>query len=97
MSGRIQVGDLVAVIRESPCVCGRPSSDYQSIFRVGRIRMSDGRRCHECRRTKPDVLIAEPEGFTPGDLIYALSRLKRIPPLGELEGEKQKEDIREPA
>jgi len=28
---------------------------------------------------------------------HLIERVKRIPPLGELEGERQKEDIREPA
>lgn len=102
MSETLKVGDLVIVARDNRCVCGITSPGYFGrIFRVGEIRLSRGRFCVECERRKPDTVVATPDErllSRRGDnLIFALSILKRIPPLGELEGIRTEEDIREPA
>ena len=92
MSEPIKPGDLVVVIRGSEC-CGTA----QTVGYIGRV-ISGARypitRCPVCQTTHPStnewLLLSN-------DMVYTTRRLKRIPPLGELEGEKQKEDQREPA
>lgn len=58
--------------------------------------MSENRRCVDCDARKPDAIVAYPEN-DPKGLVYTLDRLKRIPPLDELEGEKRDEKLTEPA
>ncbi len=97
MSEPIKPGDLVIVIRDGVCVCGGTGpGDIGRIFLVGAIRMSHGRVCTDCHRKKPDTIVATPEeritrnGY---DLIFSLDRLKRIPPLSELDDVKRDEEI----
>ena len=87
----IKVGDLVVVMRPKRCGCNN------SIGRIWVVKdlNSDERsgRCTECGVvTYPPV--------TPTAHIsngYAeLWRLKRIPPLSELEGERTEEKLKEP-
>lgn len=96
MDKPIAVGDLVVVMRPSKCQCNR--GEWRTaglIFRVAKIRMSSGRFCSECGSAKPDALVADPDFES--RYIFTLDRLKRIPPLEELEGSKTEENIKEPA
>lgn len=98
MDKPISVGDLVVVVRYAKkfCGCGGKSNTIGRIFRVHDIRMSENRRCVDCNARKPDAIVAYPEN-DPNNLIYTLDRLKRIPPLGELESEKNDSKLTEPA
>src|SRR5689334_9021055 len=87
MSDRpISVGDLVQVVRPTPC-CGQFSGRYP-FFRVGGIK-SGYWECAICGEYRT-ANAAQVEGVA----YYAdLHRLKRIPPLSELEGQRS-EDAR---
>lgn len=93
MDKPISVGDLVVIVRASHC---GSTASIGSIFRVTVIRKRRwGSVCEACRHVLPEgEWVAELAG---DDSITELHRLKRIPPLGELEGVKTEEDIREPA
>lgn len=99
MSDRpIQVGDLVQVIRSSH-VCGE--AHLGRIFAVEKMPMPNpGVECLICGAKNVALRNTPVVGFSckPGKLGYMpASWVRRIPPLDELEGEKQKEDLREPA
>lgn len=96
MSEPINVGDLVMYTR-SCCIAYR---DNTHIFRVGTIHkpwwhtflgVSASRvTCSACGATLPDEMYAAEHHKQPG---APLSWLKRIPPLGELEGEQRREEL----
>ena len=96
MSDRpIQVGDLVVAIK--PRGCGCPSSKTP-IFVVTEITNADV-RCADCNKlmSKPSAKSGEISHQTGKWIGCEMRRLKRIPPLSELEGERTDEDIKEPA
>lgn len=81
MSEPIKVGDLVAVIRGNGCHCSKDCDSW-----LGRIFVVESlgkleTKCYYCRA---------PFGVRPvantGQFSLQLNRLKRIPPLDELEG-----------
>lgn len=94
MSEPIKVGDLVVVIKPTHCCNG-----YNRVGQVHRI-ISDHDRlplvtCRICGFTW-----AHDNSTTAhiGGGVYLLrTRLKRIPPLSELEGQRTEETLREPA
>lgn len=86
-SPHISVGDLVQVIKPSTC-CGYATSGIGEIFRVAVIRPRNG-KCPNCGAWPGDIK-AMADHHQMG---YDTTRLKRIPPLSELEGEKRDEEI----
>ena len=85
-------GDLVQVVKPVPC-CGRTTPMQGHIFKVTSIDVAiPGYRCNYCAVICPAEASAH-GGEKPVDL----SRLKRIPPLDELEGVRTEENIKEPA
>ena len=91
MSEPIKVGDLVMVIKTAPC-CGRTDT-LGLTFHVTAIDTKPG-ACTQCVTTRPAGTVV---AATPDTHRIHLYRLKRIPPLAELEGGRTQEDIREPA
>lgn len=92
MSEPIKAGDLVVVVKTTPC-CGNPKA-LGMHFVVKSLRPARGRyHCSHCNTTWPTEVVALKEV----PFAYQLHRLKRIPPLAELEGQRTQEDIREPA
>ena len=103
MSEPIKVGDLVAVVKpgRARCCDGGLGAIF-TVTSIGKPLRSNGGTgwsCSFCGRsgnfTAPDTdAVAEGlEGVTG----IPVRRLKRIPPLSELEGERTQEDISEPA
>jgi hypothetical protein len=92
MDKPISVGDLVMVIRGMLC-CGG-GSHIGEMFVVRDIYQYAGGHCELCKAPQSSGLAAAPDHTSGGQ---ALFRLKRIPPLEELEGEKRDEKIKEPA
>ncbi len=101
MDKPIGVGDLVQVVfppRNHECNC------LGAVFKVTRIRKNTDRiklgkvyktLCRWCgytgsASTTKTILVAEG-----GKSVVALSRLKRIPPLSELEGVRTEETLKE--
>lgn len=85
MREQIKVGDLVQVVR--PARCGCPTIIGGYVFRVDEIRKVAG-CCTKCGAKVPVEQTAW------GDQgAVSIWRLKRIPPLDELEGEKRDEEI----
>lgn len=93
MDKPISVGDLVMVIRHTKYanLCACPSTAIGHIFRVQDISKTPS-HCGRCMKPYPAEWCA-----WDGGVVYELTRLKRIPPLSELEGERTQEGIREPA
>jgi hypothetical protein len=89
LSEQIKVGDLACVVRAAPC-CGS-SVAIGTIFRVSEVANEDG-ACGTCGAASVDVQAYETDQYA-----YLVTRLKRIPPLEELEGEKRDENLKEPA
>lgn len=91
MTDRIQAGDMVLVVRPTPC-CG---SDFAcgEIFQVQRLEDDKKGICAHCGRDLPESMCA----IAPDKCAFELWRLKRIPPLSELEGERTEEKLKEPA
>ena len=84
----IQVGDLVVVVRQRRCGCY--SKSYGAVFEVADIRAADDYRYYGCDHLSYLEVGAE---STNKQHFVEISRLKRIPPLSELEGEKRDEEI----
>ena len=85
MSEPIKVGDLVVVVKPTPC-CRDTSAigeHHTIIALVGGLG-----RCNFCGHyeTMLDAKVSV-------NTYFDLHRLKRIPPLSELEGEKRDEEI----
>lgn len=80
----IKVGDLVVVSR--PWVCCEKNKEGMGAVRVVRaVGVPDTQGCFICRAK---YLAADL-----GDGLCPMNRLKRIPQLSELEGEKRDEEI----
>ena len=93
----IQVGDLAMIVRPTRCSCHQ-----QALGRIIKVVAIEGGvsqlwRCSVCGMSYKKL---------PGEGQYAIDedgkhrglyRLKRIPPLSELEGQRTKEDMKEPA
>lgn len=92
MTDRIAVGDLVQVVWPVPkCGC---THEMGIVFRVRTIRAVSSMRCMRCN----NIYVGEARGATGyGSYEFDLRRLKRIPPLEELEGERTEENLKEPA
>ena len=88
---QIKVGDLVQVVRGVPC-CGG-FNKLGVTFKVVRFLTLSGRICGWCGVTTTRNNACG-SGMVSG---YDVARLKRIPPLEELEGERTEETLREPA
>ena len=87
----IKIGDLVMFTRS----CCDRFRDSVAVFVVASIRPTrTSSWCSGCRRELPNEPYAADAPQYPG---APVSWLKRIPPLGELESEKTKEPIHEPA
>ena len=86
MSEPIKVGDLVMVVRPASC-CGHAR---RMGFAFVITRIHNGSECATCRIEHPGMAVAIGEGMARG---VRVPRLKRIPPLSELEGEKNKEEL----
>mgnify|MGYP001595444907 CR=1 FL=1 len=85
----IQVGDLVVVIA---CHCTRARNVLGKIFRVEAVQNSAASVfCTDCHEQDQNALPLAYDGR--GWYGY----VKRIPPLGELEGERTQEPVRVPA
>ncbi len=85
----IQVGDLVQVVRPTYC-CGY-DKNVGKVATVSRLPRPT-QRCPSCRH----IATASDSVVLSDDLCYERSRLKRIPPLSELEGERTQEAIKQP-
>ena len=100
MNKPISVGDLVMVVRGHSCVIQRSGGVP---YRVRRLLtpFEAGWHCILCgaQNMAPNTAGANLEGVhsANSDAGYPLQWLKRIPPLDEMEREKRREDIREPA
>jgi hypothetical protein len=91
MSDRpIQVGDLVLVVKPAPC-CGVQNSFGP--YKVLAIDVSVG----ICGGCFGDSEWNVPRARLSNGQNIPIVRLKRIPPLSELEGERTDEQIKEPA
>ena len=88
----IQVGDLVQVVKVRDCCPERTA--WGLIFRVAEITGTEGLwRCCYCDKIEGK----QPAAWDSNGGGAELYRLKRIPPLEELEGTKTDEPIQEPA
>ena len=87
MSEPIRVGDLVQVVRPIPC-CGNLGASFGAIFRVTKIKCAPFTYCGECKKCIDNVVCVE--GW---HALVTASRVKRIPPLSELESEQRKEEL----
>lgn len=97
MSDRpIQVGDLVQVVRASECGC---TSTVGLIFRITEPPSWWISRCNTCGDRRMNTLLYESGISASNGSTYGFEgyRLKRIPPLEELEGQRTQEDMKEPA
>lgn len=96
MSEPIKPGDLVVVLRVSPSASGcgcTYAEDIGKVFRVRRVYCCDA-ECFKCGALIPPLWMAEERLDERGlPVTYPFSRLKRIPPLEELEGENRKEEL----
>lgn len=89
MSEQIKAGDLVVIVKTTPCGCCPPTS-VGRIFRVIRVKGSGLSRCTSCGfGWKRDGAYAFAEEGNGADVW----RLKRIPPLRELDDVKREEEI----
>ena len=88
MSERIAVGDLVQVVR--PTLCCGSTSTLGYIFRVDNFYSGPQGPRFCCHRRVDEEVLARREKEYEG---WEISRLKRIPPLEELERETRKEEI----
>lgn len=87
MSGQIKAGDLVVVVKPSVCGCDKTVG---VIFKVTGFTANHFYRCVNCghRWTYPRGGV---EGY-PGRQ-FDPRRLKRIPPIGELDDVKRDEEV----
>ena len=87
MSEPIKVGDLVQIIRGALCCGGGDHIGHVFVVQSFRERPSSPCLCGTSM-TGTNAVRAGLRGFG-----YDVLRLKRIPPLSELEGEKRDEEI----
>ena len=83
MSERIEVGDLVQVVR--PALCCGASKSVGKVFVVDNIYSGPTGVCLGCGNTD-QVVLGRRAGNRNG---WDIRRLKRIPPLAELEERKE--------
>ncbi len=84
----IKVGDLVVVVAWHPCGCG--------LGQIGRVTERWGfGECLGCDKCKREYPPEQHEAVYVDYRLICLRWLKRIPPLDELEGEKNKEELHE--
>ena len=88
----IAVGDLVQIVRQRKC-CPEETR-WGFTFIVESIQHSESWRCSHCGMTMQADTVAWGGGPKSG---AALSRLKRIPPLEELESNDLCHPMKEPA
>ena len=89
MSDRpIQVGDLVVVAH----ACCKGSERLLGLVFKANPPAHRPFECSDCGRLHPAPHFTDEQG-----LHYASWRLKRIPPLSELEGQRTEEKLKEPA
>jgi len=86
---RIAVGDLVQIVR--PTLCCNNMRAIGATFMAKCIRDGSRSYCVSCGSTEPVAVV---DGL---ELTTDIRRLKRIPPLSELEGAKTEEGLRVPS
>ena len=93
----IAVGDLVVVVKPTMCCGNRTRLGH--IFRVNYLGPSPTKhlRCVYCANRERVLVYVSPFQSVPTGDGYPLERLKRIPPLDELESTKTDEPMKEPA
>lgn len=91
MDNPIQAGDLVVIVKPKTCGCQEPLGHIHYVKAI-MMSASGGVRCIYCGNLEPQTVVAD---F--GGIASEIYRLKRIPPLSELEGEKRDEKLTEPA
>ena len=92
MSEPIKVGDLVVVVRygvSCPRGCNKGTDTLGRIFSVRSVEYMP-LLCVGCDAPKGWATAAVAES---GEQVYRVERLKRIPPLSELDDVKQDEEI----
>lgn len=89
MNDRIEVGDLVQVVRPTPC-CKSLTRPGRT-FRVAWIVTHDLATCHTCGAVFRNLTVAQTG--VDGDAGYVFGQLIRLPPLAELEGERVAEGL----
>ena len=89
MSEPIRVGDLVQIVRTTLC-CNNIRA-IGATFIAKKIRDGNRAYCVSCGSTEP-VAVVDGLEFTTD-----IRRLRRIPPLSELEGRTTEEGLRVPA
>lgn len=93
MDKPISVGDLVVVVRGHVCKCVG-FKNLGRIFQVSSMKQAEKTRCLGCKELTGAATLCFGDGNGKG---YQSYRLKRIPPLGELESEKNDSKLAEPA
>ena len=92
MSDRpIQVGDLVMVVKPTPC-CKSEKAIGEIYVALESTDVAPTTRCIHCGLVEPigDVVMIYRQ------MVIERYRLKRIPPLEELEGQRTEESTRDP-
>lgn len=90
MSEPIKVGDLVMVVKPPPCGCTRTVGWIFTVQSFGRWTGY----CNSCKSGYPISVMAESGiPWVLNTYAFSLDRLKRIPPLSELDDVKQDEEI----
>lgn len=82
----ITPGDLVVVVSKH-CSCVRSHKHIGKVFKVTQI-MQDFGICTDCFRRHPSMALADS-----GNGWYPVNTLKRIPPLPELETQRNEEEL----
>ena len=93
MDKPIQVGDLVMVVRHNGC-SNCPPKSVGKIFLVSELKTFSSTECAQCKQrlsVTPRIM-----ALTDNRKQYEVSRLKRIPPLEELEGQRTEEELKLP-
>jgi hypothetical protein len=88
MTEQIKAGDLAMIVRPTRC-CGKGK-----LGRIGKVQsVSVGQGyCHYCGFEASQLDVQWESGW-----FTSAYRVKRVPPLDELDGVKHEEDLREPA
>ena len=84
----IKVGDLVVVVKATPC-CNvyRP---LKTIFMVEEIRKDINSNCVWCKKTRQVICVYYPDS----DMIIDIDRLKKIPPAEKLGLVNEREKVK---
>lgn len=90
MDKPISVGDLVQVVKPPLCGCPATVGMTRTVLAIKTVRAC----CPTCRAISGEARRAVLDGPAPwSKWVIALERLKRIPPLDELEGVKDERDL----